>query len=137
MKMLLKRGTPSETSTIGELYIDGAFECYTLEDPVRPAGVKKFGVTAILAGIYKVVRTLSPRFGKPMPLLVDVPGFEGIRIHWGNYARDTEGCILVGRSKSEDFIGQSILAYNTLDAKIKEAVESGEEVTIEIVNATE
>ncbi len=109
MQLRLVRHTFTQQSTVGNLEVDGTFECFTLEDVVRP--VKLAGVTAIPAGHYEVVVTYSERFKRPMPLLLKVPDFDGVRIHWGNTDKDTEGCILVGRSKSADFIGESRAAF--------------------------
>ncbi|MPS48558.1 DUF5675 family protein [Methylobacillus sp.] len=133
MNLTLKREFPTANSMTGLLYVDGVFECFILEDIPRPK--KVYGKTAIPAGTYRVVITHSPRFKKPMPLLLNVPGFEGIRIHAGNTADDTEGCLLPGRTRSKDFVGQSVLAYNALFAKIKAALDKGEIVTISILNA--
>lgn len=102
----LTRSVFSQRSTIGSLeaYVDGVkvFTCKTLEDTHREiikAPVAQWKIkahTAIPAGNYEVKITYSNRFGKDMPLLVDVPGFAGIRIHKGVDRDDTEGCILVG-----------------------------------------
>ncbi len=117
MKLLLKRLHRTDKSTVGELSINGIFECYTLEDIEREVKIK--GKTAINKGTYKVIINRSNRFKKDMPLLLSVPNFEGVRIHSGNKAEDTEGCILVGTSRSLDFIGNSRVAYNKLFAKMK------------------
>jgi hypothetical protein len=129
MQLTLKRETLSPKSTIGRLYIDGKFECYTLEDCVRDKKIKN--CTAIPAGTYEVVSTFSNRFQKYLPLLLNVPNFEGVRIHSGNTDADTEGCILVGQSKGTDSIGSSRAAFSTLFAKMK-AVEKKEKVYITI-----
>lgn len=117
MKLELKRTTPTNISTIGELFIDGEFFCYTLEDVVRDK--KIYGQTAIPAGTYKVIITPSNRFKRDLPLLVDVPNFVGVRIHPGNSAVDTDGCILVGSTKSQDFIGNSRTTFELLYEKLK------------------
>ena len=107
MKMKLVRTWFTDKSTIGKLYIDDVFFCYTLEDVVRPTGVKIKGETAIPYSTYKVIINHSQRCDKDLPLLLDVPNFEGIRIHAGNAAKDTEGCILVGMGynpSNPDFI---------------------------------
>jgi hypothetical protein len=127
MKLYLKRIHKIEHSTIGELYIDGKFQCYTLEDVEREVKIKN--ETAIPKGTYKVVITYSNRFKKQLPLLLNVPNFEGIRIHTGNTNHDTEGCILVGQTRSNDFIGSSRNAFNELFKKIKN--EKNIEITIE------
>lgn len=85
--------------TIGKLYIDGAYFCDTLEDTVRPKGEKVYGKTAIPSGMYRVKKTMSPRFKKVLPEILEVEGFSGVRIHAGNTAKDTEGCILLGLNK--------------------------------------
>lgn len=121
-----------ETCTIGEMYVDGVFECFTLEDVVRPSGEKVYGETAIPAGCYRVTITHSNRFGRDMPLVNDVPSFSGVRIHTGNVAANTEGCILVGRTKGADFIGESKLAFEPLFKKIGDAIQHGEEVWLEV-----
>jgi hypothetical protein len=113
----LKRKIFTDDSTIGELSIDGVFTCYTLEDKVR--AVKIHSVTAIPYGKYEVIINFSNRFKEYMPLLLKVPGFEGIRIHAGNKSTDTEGCILVGDSKSLNFIGNSRITYKNLLSKMK------------------
>ena len=129
---VIRPETCGTTCTIGEMFINGEFKCYTLEDVVRPDGEKIYGETAIPAGSYRVTITHSNRFGRDLPLVNDVPNFSGIRIHPGNTAADTHGCILVGLSKSENFIGQSRLAFEGIFAQIRDAIEHGEEVQIEI-----
>jgi len=119
MKIEVKRLHKTKHSTIGEMTIDGIWECYTLEDIEREVKIKS--ETAIPKGTYKVIINQSNRFKKLMPLLLNVPGFEGVRIHSGNTNHDTEGCILVGRTRSNDFIGQSRKAFDTLFAKMQKA----------------
>jgi hypothetical protein len=119
VELTLKRTDFTEESTIGALYIESKFECYTLEDRVRP--VKIPGLTAIPAGSYEVVVTFSERFQRLLPLLLRVPNFDGVRIHAGNTARNTEGCVLVGQSKNTDFIGSSQAALEALFRKLKRA----------------
>jgi hypothetical protein len=119
MKIDIKRLHKCENSVIGELTVDGLWECYTLEDLERDIKIK--GETAIPKGTYKVIINESNRFKRLLPLLLDVPGFEGVRIHSGNTNHDTEGCILVGRTRSNDFIGQSRKAFDKLFEKMKKA----------------
>lgn len=133
MKLLLQREPSTKQSTPGKLFIDGQFECHTLEDIVRPRGVKVYGQTAIPAGTYQVVLTMSPRFKRVLPLLLNVPGFEGIRIHPGNKAEETDGCILVGDAPAPDWLGQSRVAFDRLFAKLRRLTT--EPVTIEIRGA--
>jgi len=133
MDMLVTRQTLTDESTIGELTIDGVHQCFTLEDKVR-AG-KVFGETAIPAGRYEVVVNFSNHFQKMLPELVSVPNFEGVRIHSGNTAKDTEGCILVGTTKGTNVVNGSRDAFNALFAKIQ-AAAANEKVFIEIKQAT-
>ena len=119
-EILLKRRWYSDRSTIGSLRL-GDFSCFTLEDRVRPAGVKVQDKTAIPAGVYKVIVDFSQRFQRRMPLLLEVPMFTGIRIHSGNTAADTRGCILVGEWRSPDWVGDSRKAFNKLFPLIETA----------------
>ncbi len=121
MQITVKRLHKTDTSTIGELLIDGIFECYTLEDIERPVKIK--AETAIPKGTYKVIINQSNRFKRLMPLLLNVPNFEGVRIHAGNTNHDTEGCILVGQSRNKNYIGQSRKAYEKLFKKMQAAKE--------------
>jgi hypothetical protein len=114
MELELKRIAKKTTYTIGNLYVDGMFFTNTLEDPHRPDGVKVFGETCIPEGRYKVVINESARFKRRMPLLLSVPNFEGIRIHSGNKAADTKGCILVGDNKVKGGLVNSKTAFDNL-----------------------
>lgn len=141
MRLKLERTWCGATCTIGTLYADGKAECFTLEDVVREVRDKPVsewkvaGETAIPEGIYGVVVTPSNRFKRELPLLVNVPGFEGVRIHPGNTADDTEGCILVGVAKTPTSVTNSRQAFDALFRKINESLGAGEQVTIEVVNA--
>lgn len=97
-KVEVKRTFKGTEYTIGKLYIDGAYFCDTMEDTVR-TGEKIAGKTAIPAGTYKVKMTWSPRFKRYLPEILNVPNFSGVRIHAGNSALDTEGCVLLGLNK--------------------------------------
>lgn len=131
MELTLEREPSTVKATIGRLSVDGAFECLTLEDVVRP--VKIAGKTAIPAGRYEVDITFSKRFQRMMPQLLDVPNFAGIRIHAGNTDADTEGCILVGRKKaSDDFISQSRNAFAKLYNQLADAKEAHQKIFITI-----
>lgn len=127
MELLLKRTEKTKNSTIGQLFVDGVFECFTLEDVEREVKIKN--ITAIPKGKYKVVITPSNRFKRNLPLLLYVPNYEGVRIHSGNVSADTEGCILVGETKRTDFVGNSRKAFDKLFAKLKTAEEIN--ITIE------
>ncbi|MBW1614434.1 MAG: hypothetical protein JRJ57_10790 [Deltaproteobacteria bacterium] len=108
---------------MGKLYINGVYYCDTLEDPVRDYNkdgdlddereVKIYGETAIPYGTYQVTATHSPKFRRLLPLVMDVPHFKYIRIHAGNSAADTHGCILVGENKQPGKVINS-RAYETL-----------------------
>lgn len=120
--LILNRMIFTDRSTIGELFLDNIFQCYTLEDTCRKSlGVKP----CIPSGKYEVQITYSTRFKKDMPILLNVPGYEGIRIHRGNSDIDTVGCILVGKSKDNDWIGESVLAFNELYPQIEKKLKHG------------
>lgn len=134
MRLKLNRVQFTEKSTIGELWVDDDEDrfCFTLEDKVRAPGVKVAGKTAIPAGQYEIIINWSQRFKRPMPLLLDVPNFEGVRIHAGNSEVDTEGCILVGFNRSPDFVGNSRQAFDTLFATMQREFNEKETITIDI-----
>ena len=121
MELTLKRVALKDTYTIGRLFVDGQYFCDTLEDKVRPDGVKVYGETAIPAGTYKVVITYSNRFKRMLPLLQNVPMFEGIRIHPGNTAVDTHGCLLVGINTEKGKITQSKVTFDKLFKLLEKA----------------
>jgi hypothetical protein len=121
-KMLIevKRFEFKDTHTIGKMYVDGIYECYTLEDAVRN-GTKVIGKTAIPIGTYKLIIDASTRFKQDMPHILDVPDFTGVRIHAGNTSADTDGCILLGSTwAGKDFIGNSKIAYKKFFDKLKQ-----------------
>lgn len=139
MYLQLVREDMSDLSTEGKLFVNGTFECFSLEDTDRQlenGGKKIYGQTAIPRGVYDMDITYSNRFKQDMPIILNVPQFEGIRIHKGNTSLDTDGCILVGienKKDNDDFIGGSKIAYDRLFLKLVEAKERGEKLTIEIV----
>lgn len=132
MKLTLKRIALQPTYTIGKLYIDGEYFCDTCEDTVRFDGKKIPGETAIPFGTYRVVITQSARFKKKLPELLDVPYFVGVRIHSGNTAKDSDGCILVGRNTIRGMVTQSRDTMKKLMAILEPAC-SKHIVTIEII----
>jgi hypothetical protein len=145
MEIKLVREHFNSECTIGSLFIDGS-HLFTLEDVDRKLSqdddlshvkdIKVFGKTAIPYGRYEVVMTFSNRFKKMMPLLLNVKGFDGVRIHSGNTDEDTEGCILVGYKKDvlNNQILQSRPAIGEVYMILSEAVKR-EKVYIEITKA--
>lgn len=140
MKLILKRIALRPTYTIGKLYIDDVYFCDTIEDTVRDLnkngkfdnGEKKVhSKTAIPYGTYEIKWTYSPRFKKYTPQLMNVPSFEGIRIHAGNTSADTEGCLILGKNKQVGKVLNSRATINKFYPIIKNACSNGK-VTIEI-----
>jgi hypothetical protein len=152
MKLQLTRIARKPGYTIGKLSIDGAYFCDTLEDTDRGLKqsmpleeikrLKQAGITAIPTGTYTVqMNVVSPKYatraaylsiGGKLPRLVNVPGFEGILIHIGNYPKDTEGCILVGKNKAVGAVMESTEVFNKLYPLLKAAVDRGGQITITI-----
>ena len=142
MELLLTRKNRTEESTTGDLLINGKHQCFVLEDKdrgllidMRPdeiAKIKVHGKTAIPAGRYEVIISFSGRFKQFMPLLLNVPGFTGVRMHWGNTAVDTEGCPLVGRTIAKNFVGESKKAYSEFFIRLQDASKK-EKIFITIV----
>lgn len=138
MTLRLVREPTTDGATMGVLFIDGHFQCFTLEDEIRevagqPVSAWKVkGATAIPAGRYTVDLTYSGRFNRLMPILLDVPGFSGIRLHTGNTAADTEGCPLVGRTRGPAQVGESRLAFQELWPRLVEALDDG--IVIDVQN---
>jgi hypothetical protein len=114
MKFVVQRQKPDATATMGELFIEGIHQCFTLE-PAVP----------IPAGTYELIIYPSPHFKRLMPLVSGVPGHTGVEIHWGNWASDTEDCTLVGTVENGDFVGHSVEEFNILFQIIQDAVNSG------------
>ena len=145
MKLTVLRAPSHGGATIGKLYIDGVFACNTLEDEVREiAGQpvhewKIKGCTAIPVGVYRVTLESSPRFGPDTLTLLDVPGFQYIRVHAGNTASDTEGCLLLGLRTTDVSLvgGTSRPAVELVKREVRAAIERGEIVEIDIQNPSE
>lgn len=127
MTLRLVREPSRNGATFGVLFVDGRFECFTLEDEVREVAQQPVSAwkvakqTAIPAGRYRIIVTPSVRFHRPLPLLVDVPGFSGVRIHPGNTTADTEGCLLVGLDRDGDRVLRSRLAFERLFPQLEQA----------------
>jgi hypothetical protein len=136
LKIKVIRDEFSPTYTTGRLYINGKFFGYTLEDTVRADGAKVDGMTAIPAGVYPITVSLSPKFGRMMPLIENVPGYTGIRIHQGNTAAHTRGCLLVGyeRIKKGGRINNSLQAERDLTALLLANQQAGKTAKISIEN---
>lgn len=136
MKIEVKRFDNGMHDTLGELFINGKFMCFTLEDEKREVKVK--GDTCIPAGTYKVGKryspSKSPRLGHDLLWVMDVPGFQWILIHPGNTEDDTDGCLLVGtmigKINGKRAVTNSVKAYNKIYPVISAAIDRGEEVTI-------
>ena len=140
MNIVLKRIALRDTYTIGKLYIDNKYICDTVEDKVRDINKngkfdgdekKVYGETAIPYGAYEVKWTYSNRFKKYMPELLNVPNFSGIRIHSGNTAADSLGCIIVGENKVVGKVINSRATVNKLYPIIEKGCKEGK-VTITI-----
>lgn len=151
MEIVLERRWKKPNYTIGVLSIDGKRFCETLEDTDRGLkdsmsveqikNLKKPHITAIPTGIYEVnLNTISPKFGSrsfykevckgKVPRLLNVKGFDGILIHAGNKAEDTDGCILVGQNKA---VGQVINSQATFRELYKVLSNSKDKITIKII----
>jgi hypothetical protein len=135
MKLRVERLWKKPAYTVGRLFVDGKLFCNTLEDTVRDLSNEKkvYGKTAIPYGEYKVVYNWSPKFGRNLPRLLNVPAFEDILIHPGNTADDSAGCILVGRNTEVGRLTESRYTSDKLNVLIEDAQRRGESITIEIV----
>lgn len=144
MKLKLERITTDSDSTIGLMFLDGAFQCFTLEDEART--VKKYGETRIPAGVYDIRPRTAGRLHEKysrfpehrgMLWLQDVPGFEWIYIHIGNSDEDTLGCILAGEIASvrpgDMRLMSSTAAYRKLYGAVAQAAAAGD-LSIEIAD---
>lgn len=131
MNIQINRKWFTDKSTIGELLIDGVVFCYTLEDVARANGVKIPGITAIPQGSYKLIVSESVRFKKELPLIYSPEStdlsieswgkkWSGIRLHAGNTAADSEGCIILGSVRLQDTVLDSALAVTAFMDKIKD-----------------
>lgn len=129
-----------EGFTPSRLYLNNVFFCFALEDEDRflectPADVsekKVYGCTAVPRGKYRLITSLSARFGRVLPLVLDVPGFKGIRIHGGNTATDSLGCILVGQTRTANGIAKCAEVVQRIIDAIDDAAELGIETWLEI-----
>jgi hypothetical protein len=138
---LIRNPEPTKDYTAGKLFIDDQFAFFTLEDEVREVfgkpvkAWKVYGETAIPRGRYRVILTKSPRFGRLLPEVLGVPGFQAIRIHAGNTAKNTEGCILVGNAdgnSKDSWLGNSRAAENALVATLNPVLRIGQQVWLTV-----
>lgn len=141
MELLVERLWPKKEYTVGRLYVDGKMFCNTLEDKIIDVNKngkfdgeeqKVYGKSAIPYGTYKVIYSWSPRFGRELPRLLNVPHFDGILIHPGNTAADSAGCILVGKNTSKGRLSESRYTSDELNKVIFQAQKRGESITITI-----
>ena len=152
MELELRRIARRDTYTIGRLYIDGEYFCDTCEDKDRglrqdlPVSVnqarKVRGQTAIPTGRYRVTLGVkSQKYSKKkqyaacngyVPRLINVPAFDGILIHIGNTAADSEGCILVGRNKKVGMVLESTNTFWQLYNRLQQADSRGEQIYITV-----
>lgn len=115
MLVTVQRAWYTEKSTCGMLALDGIFECFTLEPRRDQSQGKPF---CIPAGTYDVIVEQSPRFQQPTPHLQNVPGFDYIELHPGNFPGDTHGCTLVGQEHATDDVSNSRAAFEQLMSKL-------------------
>lgn len=134
MKLTLVRRWFGPSKTIGKLYVNGRFRYFVLEDLVRRTGEKVPGQTAIPYGRYPVSVSVSPRLGRRLPLIEDVPGFTGIRAHAGIDEAWTEGCVLISRRISGGKLVLDREAEGELTDLIDNALSNGEKVTLKVTN---
>ena len=142
MELRLERKYRSSKYCIDKLYINGKYFSDALEDPDRGLTdsmsleeikkIKVKGNTCIPYGTYNVTITYSPRFKKNLPLINNVKGFEGIRIHSGNTPQDTEGCLLLGFNRVKGQVVDSRVTVSKFITQMQQALNKGEKVTIEI-----
>jgi hypothetical protein len=135
MKLVLNRDVIGDTFTLGSLTVDDQRIGFTCEDKDRHlenGGEKVYGETAIPRGRYKVIISFSQRFKKPMPEILNVPGFEGIRIHGGNTDADTLGCILLGAQRTSNGVANCAAVNNSLISMLEKAEDIGDEVWLTV-----
>lgn len=125
-----------ESFTPGKLYKDNAYFSETCEDEDRfledGKEEKVYARTAIPRGRRRLIASHSAHFDKVLPELLDVPGFSGVRMHGGNRAEDSEGCILVGRMRTATGIAQCAVTVERLVTILEDAADIGEPVFLEI-----
>lgn len=143
MKIYLYRKYKKNNYTIGQLFINNEYFSDCLEDTDRGLTsnmsieeikrIKVPGNTCIPYGTYKITITYSPKFKKNLPLINDVKGFEGIRIHSGNNNNDTSGCLLLGFNKIKGGVINSKVTVDKFIDIIQKTINSGESITLSII----
>lgn len=121
----------AEGYTLGDMFLDNVKFCYTVEDEIQK-GAKIDGRTAIPCGRYRLTTSFSNRFQRVLPLVLDVPGFSGIRIHGGNRAEDSHGCILVGKVRTRNGVANCPDTVRRIIESIEDAADLGIETWLEI-----
>lgn len=152
MNLIAVRLNDNGKNTLGKLFIDGKFQCYTLEDTWRPQKIQH--LTRVPAGTYDITLRTEGGFHQKyanhsnqnirnhhegMLWIRNVPGYEFILIHIGNYEINTSGCLLVGKDYAFGDKGRMItysaVAYAEMYPKVADAINQGEKVTITILDA--
>lgn len=122
MSIIVHRKFATDASVVGELTIDSLHEAWTLEPPFRTDKPR-----AIPAGTYDLTIRFSKRFARLMPHVENVPDFEGVLIHWGNFPRDTDACLLVGMTREKDFVGMSREEFDRLFLKLNDMIATADQ----------
>lgn len=126
----------AEGATHGRVYYNNLSLGYSCEDEDRQLESaperKVYGRTAIPRGRYRLLLTYSQRFGRELPLLVDVPGYKGVRIHGGNAPEDSLGCILVGRMRTARGVAGCAPVVERIVGILQDANDAGDDCWIEV-----
>lgn len=143
MEIQVNRIARKDGYTIGRMSLNGVYFCDTLEDTDRSLNAamsldeilskKRKGITAIPTGKYDVILTFSPKFKRVLPLLLNVPGYQYIRVHHGNLPSSTDGCLLVGENKVKGQIINSRATLEKLMSILLECEKRKEKISITIV----
>lgn len=136
MKLLLDRKEYGDDSTVADLYLDGVWECATMEPEIPVNGKALSGPVCIPPGTYDVLITWSPKFKRRLPLIINVPGRDGVRFHPGNKPDDTAGCVMTGEKvihvAGVPFLTHSSDAFERFFARLDAAELRGEKNILEV-----
>lgn len=132
MQLKIERWWSRKDATVGSLYVDGTWECYTREEPARKDGLFIAGESALPVGLYNVSIAASRRFGRDVPLLVGTRCPIGMQLHPGHPVRDTDDCVLLGQAQLAHKLERTKLAFEALFAKLLAAIAAGEAIDLEI-----